>query len=113
MTHDYIEINKNLIPYEFQILLVDEMFKIGVNYNTTAALFVVDLYKLNEETGLYNEVCLGEPVIYGKPLWQDVRRVGSFPNLKIIPLDESGSTIAVTFDNLGKTTFLTLDYTGE
>lgn len=113
MKRDYIAINKDLIPYDFEILLSGEMFKIDVDYNATADLFVLGLSKLNEETGEFDEVCAGEPVIYGSPLWQDVFVAGKYPALTIIPLDESGQTSAITFSNLGSTTFLTIDNGGE
>ena len=37
---DRIIINKNLIPYTFEILLGDIWYEIEVNYNETADLFV-------------------------------------------------------------------------
>lgn len=113
MKSDIIEINKNLIPYEFEILLSDETFKIGVNYNEVADIFVLDLAKRNEDTGEFEDVCIGEPVMYGVPLWQDVFASGRYPALTIIPLDESEETNAVTFDTLGRTVFLTVDNGGD
>lgn len=113
MKSDYIAINKEAIPYDFEILLSDETFKIGVNYNETADLFTLSLAKLNEETGEYDTVCAGEPIVYGVPLWQDVFVAGKYPALTIIPLDESGDTDAITFDSLGRTAFLIIDNGGE
>lgn len=109
MNYDYIEIETENVPYDFDIVLGDETFLIGVDYNETAEMFVLSLSKLNEETGEYNEICSGEPVVYGVPLWQDVYRSGQFPAVIIIPFDDSGESNAVTFDNFNKTVFLKID----
>lgn len=109
MNFDYIEIEKDNVPYEFDIELGDETFLIGVDYNETAEMFTLCLSKLNEETGEYEEVCTGEPIVYGVPLWNDVYRSGKFPAVVIIPQDESGENNAVTFDNLNDTVFLKID----
>jgi hypothetical protein len=103
MKHSYIPINKDLIPYSFEIVLGNELFEIGVNYNNQADLFTLSLHKGGEE------ICAAEPVIYGKPLWNDVYRAGKYPALSIIPIDESGDTEKVTYDNLGRTVFLIVD----
>ena len=104
---DRIEINKDLIPYTFDILLGGERFNIRVDYNETADMFTVALSK----DGVL--ICAGEPLIYGVPLWQSVYVSGKYPILNIVPLDESGETNRVTFDNLGKTVFLVVDNQGE
>lgn len=109
MVHDVIEIDASRVPYEFDIVLADETFRLGVEYNETGSFFVLSLSKLNEESGEFVEVCAGEPIVYGVPLWQDVYKNGKFPALVIIPYDESGEANAVTFDNLGRSVFLTID----
>ena len=103
ITPDVLKINKELIPYECDILLGSELFSLQFNYNASAGLFTVDLYKDGEL------VCAGEPIIYGIPLWQDVYRADRFPALNIIPKDPSGEHNAVTFDNLGDTVLLIID----
>lgn len=109
MKHDYIEIDRDKVPYDFNITLADETFMIGVDYNETAEFFTLQLSKLNEESGKYDEICAGEPVVYGMPLWNDVYRSGKFPALDIVPVDESGENNAVTYDNINKTVFLMID----
>lgn len=111
MEYDVIEIDVSIVPYEFEIVLADETFKISVEYNETGAFFTLSLSKLDEETSEFVEVCAGEPIVYGVPLWNDVYRNGKFPALVIIPKDESGEANAVTFDNLGRNVFLTVDNT--
>lgn len=113
MKRDIIEIDKDLVPYEFDIVLADETFKIGVNFNETAELFTLDLSKLDEESGEYETICKGEPIIYGKALFSDVFVNGKYPAVDIVPYDESGENNAVTFDNLNETVFLCIDNTDE
>lgn len=100
MNYPYIPINKELIPYTFEIALGNEIFEIGVNYNNHADLFTLALYKDGKE------ICAGEPIIYGQPLWKDVYRAQKHPAFMIVPYDESGQTEKVTYDNLGTTVFL-------
>ena len=42
---EYIEIDKDLIPYEFIIELDNDEYKLDVRYNETYDFFTVDLYK--------------------------------------------------------------------
>lgn len=109
MKNDVIEIDAARVPYEFDIVLADETFLIGVEYNETGNFFTLSLAKLDETTGEYVEVCASEPLVYGVPLWKDVYKSGKFPALVITPLDESGEANAVTFDNLGRNVFLVID----
>lgn len=102
-TPDVLEIKKDLLPYECSMLLAGELFGLTFNYNATAELFTVDLYKDGEL------ICAGEPIIYGQPLWGDVYKSDTFPAVDIIPLDPSGESSAVTFDNLCETVLLIID----
>lgn len=99
----YIEIEKDLIPYTFNITLNDEIFEFQIDYNNVADLFTVSL-SIN---GV--ELCVGEPIIYGKPLFGDLRTRGDFPKVVITPKDASGETIAVTYDNLSSTVLLVVE----
>lgn len=100
---EVLEINKDLLPYECTIQLAGEVFGLQFNYNATADLFTVDLYRAGEL------ICAGEPIVYGVPLWRDVYRAGSFPALEIIPKDPSGENNAVTYDNMSRTVLLIID----
>ena len=102
-TTEYLEINKDLLPYECSIQLGGEVFGLHFGYNAAADLFTVDLYRDGEL------ICAGEPVVYGVPLWNDVYKAGVFPTVDIIPHDPSGENNAVTYDNLGRTVFLLID----
>lgn len=100
---DTIEVLKTLIPYKCNIVLAGELFTLQFNYNTTADLFTVDLYKDNVL------ICAGEPIVYGVKLWQDVYDAEKFPAVDIIPLDPSGSCSEVTRENLCETVLLMVD----
>lgn len=102
MKRDTITINKNMIPYTFDILLADDLFNIRIDYNMTADLFIVTLTK-DEET-----ICI-EPIIYGQRLFKDLYQPKKFPAIDIIPLDESGQENKITFDNLCNTVLLIVD----
>lgn len=104
---DFLEIKKDLIPYECSILLAGELFTLQFNYNITADMFTVDLYKDGDL------ICAGEPIIYGIPLWHDVYKAGIFPAINIIPIDPSGESDTVTYDNLSNTVLLIVDNSGN
>ena len=104
---DRIEINKDLIPYTFEILLCGELFEIRVDYNSTGDLFVLSLYKDGQL------IRAGQPLIYGMKLWETVYVSGEYPMIDIIPLDESGEANSVTYDNLNRTVFLVIDNQGD
>lgn len=97
-----LEIQKELLPYECSIILAGEQFTLEFDYNATAELFTVNLYR-NLEL-----ICAGEPIVYGVPLWNDVYKSETFPALNIIPKDRSGERKSVTFDNLCDTVLLTI-----
>lgn len=104
---DRIIIDKELIPYNFEIILYDENFEISVDYNETADLYTITLYK-------DGELVVTEPIIYNQPLFKDVYRAnGKYPAMTIVPTDESGEETEVTGDNFGSSVFLVIDDTDE
>lgn len=103
MRKDRLLITKDLIPYSFNILLADELFTLTINHNDKHDILTVGLEKEGET------ICEGEPITYGVPLFRDIYEAGKYPCIDIIPLDESGANHTVTFENLNKTVFLTVD----
>ncbi len=103
---DYIEIKKELVPYQFNILLADEWFELYVDYNKTADMFTVALYK-------DDALISSEPLVLGVPLFQDVYQPGRYPAITLVPHDYSGTAERVTYENLGESVFLTIDDEGE
>jgi hypothetical protein len=105
---DRILINKELIPYTFNILLGDETFSVGVDYNATADFFTLSLSDANG-----NVITRSEKLVYNMPLFADIYNPVVFPCLTIIPVDESGEEIDITWDNFGETVFLSIDDEGD
>ena len=103
---DYIEINKDLIPYQFNILLAGEWFELFVNYNKASDFFTISLYK-------DDELVATEPLILGVSMFKDVYQPEKFPAIELAPYDYSATEKRVTWDNLGETVFLTIDDEGE
>lgn len=104
---DVLHVQKDLLPYKCNIVLGSELFGLQINYNATADLFTVDLYKDGEL------ICAGEPIVYGVPLWQDVYKADTFPALNIIPTDPSGTYNVVTYDNLEDVVLLIIDNSSD
>lgn len=102
MERDIIEINKSLIPYDFNIVLGAEEFNFRVDYNNTGDFFTIELKK-NDEI-----LCSGEPIVYGRKLFKDIW-TPKFPAIDIIPFDLSKRYNTVTYDNLCEGVLLILD----
>jgi hypothetical protein len=96
---EYIPIEKENIPYRFEIELEAEIFEMEIRYNDLYDFFTIDLYKDGEP------LVYGEKVVYGVPLFQDVRDL-RFPAVDIVPMDEAGLENQVTYENFQKTVFL-------
>ncbi|MCM1544694.1 MAG: hypothetical protein NC110_05275 [Ruminococcus sp.] len=101
-----IPINKEIIPYNFEIVLGNENFVFEINHGVTNDIFTVTLYK-------NNELLCTEPIIYGVPLFSDIYKPEKFPSIEIVPLDESNTETEVNCSNFGDTVFLTIDDEGE
>jgi len=98
---DYIEIEKDLIPYRFDISLADTMYTFEAHYNAEHDYFTVDLERDGEV------LVVGEKLVYGAVLFGDVWD-NRFPDVAIIPYDESENSNAVTWDTLNVSVFLFL-----
>mgnify|MGYP005778390945 CR=1 FL=1 len=95
-----IEIEKDLIPYTFEIELENEVFVFEIDYNERYDFFTVTLYK--------NDIVLvqGEKIILNRPLFEGVSDV-NLPKVTITPVSNSEGRI--TFDNLGESVFLKVE----
>lgn len=94
-----LPIEKDLIPYRFEVELAGEVFEFEVHYNERFDFFTVHLYK-NGEPLVY-----GEKLILNKPLFDGLVNI-ELPKVKLVPRDLSGEAKRITFDNLSKTVFL-------
>lgn len=98
---EYIEIEKELIPYQFEIGIDGESFEFHVNYNKTHDFFTIDLYKNDDP------LVLGEKLVYNQPLFA-TSQYKAIPKTPIVPFDMAGSVSEITFENLGEQVFLFL-----
>ncbi|MFJ7663752.1 phage baseplate plug protein [Lysinibacillus sp. NPDC097162] len=100
---EYIDVNKDEIPYSMEIDLGGEVFEIEFNYNRAYDFFTVDLFKEGEV------LVIGEKLILNRPLFRN--RVNlDLPKVNIIPIDRAGVADRISFNNLNETVFL---YVGE
>lgn len=98
---DRILINKKLIPYSFDIVLGNTLFTILVKHNERHDLFTLSVYK-------GDKLICTEPLIYGIKLFSDIYKVGDYPVTDIVPLDESGEEIEITYDNFNEKVYLSI-----
>ncbi|EFV74426.1 hypothetical protein HMPREF1013_05306 [Bacillus sp. 2_A_57_CT2] len=99
MDKEYINIEKPLIPYRFEIELGAEIFELEIRYNEIGDYFTIDLIKDGEV------LAYGEKIVYGEPLFSEIFDT-RFPGPLIIPIDESGQETRVGYENLNVTVFL-------
>lgn len=100
---EYIDIDKNEIPYAFEMELAGEIFEFEVNYNQAHDFFTVDLFK---DGGV---LVIGEKLILNRPLFRNRIDI-DLPKVQIIPKDRADSANRITYENLNETVFL---YVGE
>lgn len=100
---DKIIVDKSKIPYRFAIDLGNEQFILDFKYNEVLDVFTVSLF--SGDTLLAAD----EPIMYNFPLFQDIYEAKKFPIVTIVPRDESSQTDLITWENFGKTVFLTLE----
>jgi len=100
---DQIEVDKEDLPYQFDLDVENTTYTFSFQYNDVLQVFTVDLY---DSDG--NAIILGEPLILNQPLWygRDDERL---PVWDIVPMDESGQTTELTYDNFGVSVFLLID----
>lgn len=96
---EYIEIEKERIPYRFDISIVDEIFTFEVHYNPDYDFFTVDLERDGEV------LVRGEKLVYGQTLFYDVQD-HRYPKLPIVAYDQSEKSTDVTWETLGVSVFM-------
>lgn len=96
---NYIDIEKQQIPYEFEIVLNGETFQFEINYNTYSDFFTINLYK-NHKLILY-----GEKIVYNVPLFENFKHLG-VPKVTIRPFDTTGKTLRISYEDLSEDVFL-------
>lgn len=95
-----ISIDKDDVPYEFDIELGGTMYTFLVKYNDLMDVFTLDLFKEDGTPLVY-----GEPLIYGRPLFDALSSV-ELPSVQLIPFDVADKEERVSYDNMNETVFL-------
>lgn len=98
---EYIDIEKNLVPYRFDISLADVIYTFEVQYNEQFDYFTVDLERDGEV------LVTGEKLVYGLTLFYDVMD-NRFPKVPIVPYDQSETESVVNWRTLSESVFLFL-----
>lgn len=93
----YIPIDKNLIPYKFDVKVSTITYTMEFNYNAEHDFFTVAIATINEI------LTSGEKLVLGKALLSE-RPYIAFPLIK--PLDSTGTAKKITWDNFGTTVLL-------
>jgi len=95
-----IEIDKNLIPYQFDIELSGRIYTMEINYNYMFDFFTIDLY-LDKKPLVKSEKLIINEILF-KELYED--NEGNlneeFPTEILIPLGNN-DTDRITYDNFG------------
>lgn len=98
-----INIDKNRIPYEFEIVLSNGVYQFELYYNETGDFFTINLSK--DHIRIVN----GEKLVYGVPLFENLRHL-DVPNDFIIPYDITKPRLKhsekITWENLNEDVFL-------
>lgn len=97
--NEYIDVDKNEIPYAFEVELAGEVFELEVNYNQTYDFFTIDLFK---DGGV---LVIGEKLVLNRPLFRNSTNI-NLPKVQIIPKDRSNLVTRITYENLNETVFL-------
>lgn len=101
-----IEIDKTLVPYQFDITLSNKNYTINVNYNYTFDFFTIDLI-------LGTKVLVkAEKVVLDQFLFKEIYKDANgnlnedFPEEVLFVSSGDNIVKRVSFDNLGDTVFL-------
>jgi predicted NAD-dependent protein-ADP-ribosyltransferase YbiA (DUF1768 family) len=103
---DFIEIDKTLIPYRFEIKLSDKIYTFYINYNCFFDFFTADLI-LNGTT-----LVTAEKLVLNEFLFRDVfedeehNLNPNAPQELLFVGSNDNSVKRVSYDNLGETVFL-------
>ena len=95
----FINIEKNQIPYEFEIVLDNATFQFELNYNFVGDFFTVSLKKD------HIRIVDSYKVVYNVELFENLRYLG-VPKIVIKPFDTTGTTDKADYDNLNEDVFL-------
>lgn len=103
---DQIEIDRDSIPYSFDLDIEEVSFTFGIKYNDVSGLFSVSLSTIDG-----TKIVDDDPLILNQPLFYG-RTDPKLPVWSIVPMDESGQETEITWDNFGTSVLLLIDDLG-
>lgn len=110
--YDIVNFVKEELPERFEIDFYEETVVLQFDYNETGDFFTVHLYKIGDD-GEDVPVVLGEKLVLGRPLWENIPRF-DIPGPTLIPLDIGMEADRITYENMNESVFLyILDGAGE
>ncbi|KXA31634.1 hypothetical protein HMPREF3229_00162 [Peptoniphilus harei] len=95
----YIDIEKDKIPYSFEIVLANETFQFEVLYNSFGDFFTLNLYKN------HNLILYGEKIVLGVSLFENCKHL-DIPKIQIMPFDTTENAIRIFYENMNEDVFL-------
>lgn len=101
----YINIDKTMIPYKFDIRLNKTTYTFEIHYNPDFDFFTV---AVSDSAG--EILTTGEKLVLNKPILSGQAYLG-FPS--VTPLDTTGKETEITWDNFNTTVFLYVGVAGE
>ncbi len=96
MELEYLEIEKDLIPYKFTITIKNTILKFIIRYNPIGDYFTADIFDKDDSVIAY-----AQKFIMGGNLFKNIYDE-RLPAVEIIPYDPSGENERITFDNFGE-----------
>jgi hypothetical protein len=90
---NYLPIDKNKIPEQFEIIISNVLLKFVVRYNAAADFFTADIYDKDDAVIAY-----GKRFIIDVDLFENIID-SRLPNVQIIPYDPSNTVSRITYDN--------------
>ena len=90
---NFLPIDKNKIPEQFEIIISGVLLKFVVRYNSMPDFFTADIYDKDN-----NVIAYGKRFIVNVDLFENIID-GRLPKVKIIPYDISNSVSRITYEN--------------
>lgn len=95
----YFNIDKNLIPYEFEVVINKQTFQFEMNYNSVGDFFTISVKKDHDL------IISNYKIVYGVPLFENFKHL-NVPKVWIFPYDTTKRAERITYENLNEDVFL-------
>lgn len=111
MDYAFIEIDKDLLPYNFEIILKnwanqEVLYSMDVNYNVSGDFFTFTLYYEGEILVENEKLVLGQPLFKFLSQDKDLNMDDRFPQDVIIPMSLTGNIGKVDYENINKSVYI-------